>query len=151
MGVAGLLVSAGFLAIGPASAAQASPANCAGGVNGFIDIPDSLQGTAVNGSAAVNDYSPYGTASYALNVGTVSGQVRGWGRLQPNLNSGEVGKVWMDVSNNAGSSWIQCGPFTTTFQGVITTPAYPTSSSSSRVFRVCAQVNNSTISCSGWW
>jgi hypothetical protein len=57
----------------------------------------------------------------------------------------------MDVSNNAGSSWTQCGPFTTIYQGEITTPAYPTSSSSSRVFRVCAQVNSSAISCSGWW
>ncbi|MFI7414036.1 hypothetical protein ACIBU0_35850 [Streptomyces sp. NPDC049627] len=42
-------------------------------------------------------------------------------------------------------SWIQCGPFSTSASGArITTPAYPTSDSASRAFRVCAQVTSAS-------
>ncbi|MEU9337091.1 hypothetical protein AB0D49_28650 [Streptomyces sp. NPDC048290] len=62
----------------------------------------------------------------------------------------------MDVTNDNKASWIQCGPFTLgSANGRITTPAYPTSSSSSRAFRVCAQltsaVRDSGITCTPWW
>ncbi|MFH8426207.1 hypothetical protein ACH4BB_34945, partial [Streptomyces sp. NPDC018038] len=43
--VAGVLVTAGVTAFGVSGPAQASPADCEGGANGFVDIPDNLSGT----------------------------------------------------------------------------------------------------------
>ncbi|MEU5323750.1 hypothetical protein AB0G67_44475 [Streptomyces sp. NPDC021056] len=62
----------------------------------------------------------------------------------------------MDVTNNGGASWIQRGPFyLSSAHGRITTAAYPTSSSSSRAFRVSAKaafpVGETAITCTPWW
>jgi hypothetical protein len=64
--------------------------------------------------------------------------------------------VWMNVTNDNKASVITCGPFEVTSPGTrITTPAYPTSSSASRSFQVCAALKSGRetagASCSPWW
>ncbi|MFC7840728.1 hypothetical protein [Streptomyces sp. NPDC057382] len=161
VGAAALVLTAGLVA-GTSSAAQAAASDCTGGANGFTDIPDSLSGRGVAGAGAVVinfGNTPYAVASYAMQAGTVGGREMAWGVLSTSSSlwgAGATGWVWMDVSNDGTKSWIQCGPFTVSSGGArITTAAYPTSSSSSRAFRVCAQATTpspvSGIQCTGWW
>ncbi|MFF3489181.1 hypothetical protein ACFYXC_38965 [Streptomyces sp. NPDC002701] len=159
MGAAALVLGAGLIA-GSSGTAQAAPSDCTGGANGFTDIPDSLSGQGVAGAGAVVIDNPHAVASYAMQAGNVGGTQMAWGVLTTGSNGDwgptARGLVWMDVTNNGGASWIQCGPFTTFSAGArLTTAAYPTSSSASRAFRVCAQVTslgtNSNIACTPWW
>ncbi|WP_217212589.1 hypothetical protein [Streptomyces sp. AC550_RSS872] len=161
VGAAALMLGAG-LVVGSSGAAQAEPSDCTGGANGFTDIPDSLSGRGVAGAGAViADFGgrPWAVASYGMHTGTVGGRQMGWGVLSTSSSTwgaGAIGVVWMDVTNDGKNSWIQCGPFTTTASGArITTPAYPTSNSASRAFRVCAQVTSASpqsgITCTPWW
>ncbi|MFD8524634.1 hypothetical protein ACFV2D_32100 [Streptomyces capillispiralis] len=60
------------------------------------------------------------------------------------------------VTNDNKQSWVQCGAFSpSSANGRITTPAYPTSGSASRAFRVCAMaaipVRDTGITCTPWW
>ncbi|MER8226262.1 hypothetical protein ABTZ58_38305 [Streptomyces sp. NPDC094143] len=161
VGATALVLGAG-LVTGSAGTAQAAASDCAGGVNGFTDIPDSLSGRGVAGAGAVIAEfggQPWAIASYAMHTGTVGGRQMGWGVLTTSSSTwgpGAIGMVWMDVTNDGKKSWIQCGPFTTSASGArITTAAYPTSSSASRAFRVCAQVTSASpqsgITCTPWW
>jgi len=59
--------------------------------------------------------------------------------------------VWMDVSNDGGSNWIQCGPFAGFPNNPVTSAAYPTSSSSLRKFRACGKVYVLAVRCTPWW
>ncbi|MDQ0771553.1 hypothetical protein QF026_000019 [Streptomyces aurantiacus] len=158
VGAAALMLGAGLVA-GSSSAAQAAPADCTQGAKGFTDIPDSLSGTGVAGAGALSISNPPAVASYAMQTGNVGGTSMGWGVLSTSASiwgPTARGQVWMDVTNDNKQSWIQCGPFAVFSAGTrITTPAYPTSSSASRAFRVCAQVDSlgtsSGITCTPWW
>ncbi len=161
VGATALALAAGLVA-GSSGTSQAAASDCAGGVNGFTDIPDSLSGRGVAGAGAVIANfggRPWAIASYEMHTGTVGGRQMGWGVLSTSSSTwgpSAMGRVWMDVTNDGKKSWIQCGPFDTTARGArITTPAYPTSNSASRAFRVCAQVSSvspqSDILCTPWW
>ncbi|MFD0319327.1 hypothetical protein [Streptomyces flavalbus] len=146
------MITGGLVVAGPASAAHATAADCSGGARGFTDIPDNLTGTAVNGSAVVNSWGD--AAHFAQHWGYVNGVKMGWGYLSASTLSGGIRThLWMDVSNDGGDNWIQCGPFEMWGNGTRTTAAYPTSTSSSRKFRVCASIlgNPNQISCHAWW
>ncbi|MFF6776939.1 hypothetical protein ACFY8W_25785 [Streptomyces sp. NPDC012637] len=124
-------------------------------MNGFTDIPNSQTGRGIaGGGLVVTGGGEIGSsASYGMQAGYVNGQEMGWGYLQFHSTGWHTyGDVWMDVTNDGGNSWIQCGPFTTLYNR-ITTAAYPTSSSPSRAFRVCGSLwpGNAGISCTGWW
>ncbi|MFC9503751.1 hypothetical protein [Streptomyces sp. NPDC057002] len=159
VGAAALMLGAGLVA-GSSGAAQAAASDCTGGANGFTDIPDSLSGRGVAGAGALVINNPHAVASYAMQTGTVGGRQMGWGVLTTG-GAGDwgptaKGHVWMDVTNDNKQSWIQCGPFATFSAGArLTTAAYPTSSSASRAFRVCAQLTSlgttSSIACTPWW
>ncbi|MDX3583324.1 hypothetical protein [Streptomyces europaeiscabiei] len=110
------------------------------------------------GTGALVLDNPHAVASYAMQTGNVGGRAMGWGVLQAgsgtNWNSGVRADVWMDVTNDNKVSWIRCGPFSVTTAGKrITTPAYPTSDSASRAFRVYASVNgpagSTGVTCTG--
>jgi len=159
VGTAAFVLGAGLLA-GSSGAAQAAASDCTGGAAGFTDIPDSLSGRGVAGAGALVIGNPHAVASWAMQTGNVGGRQMGWGVLStggaddwgPGVRAG----VWMDVTNDDKVSWIQCGPFEVRSAGVrITTPAYPTSSSASRAFRVCAVLfspaETDGITCSPWW
>lgn len=159
VGTAALVLGAGLVA-GSSGAAQAAASDCVGGAKGFTDIPDSLSGRGVGGAGALVLDNPHAVASYAMQTGNVNGRSMGWGVIQAgsgsNWNSGVRADVWMDVTNDNKASWIQCGPFSVTTAGKrITTPAYPTSNSASRAFRVCASVNgpngSTGVTCTSWW
>ncbi|MGA5207810.1 hypothetical protein [Streptomyces variegatus] len=155
VGAAALMLGAGLLA-GTSGAAHAAASDCEGGKAGFTDIPNSLSGTGVAGAGALVIDHPQAVVSYAMQTGNVGGRQMGWGALSSNtMGPGAVGQVWMDVTNDNKQSWIQCGPFYLRSAGRITTAAYPTSSSSSRAFRVCARlaspVRDSGITCTPWW
>ncbi|MFE6488949.1 hypothetical protein [Streptomyces sp. NPDC057757] len=161
VGTAALVLGAGLMA-GSSGTAQAAASDCAGGAKGFTDIPDSLSGRGVAGAGAVIANfggTPWAVASYEMHTGNVGGTPMGWGVLSTSSSTwgpSAIGWVWMDVTNDGKISWIQCGPFTTSASGArITTPAYPTSNSASRAFRVCAQVTSvspvSGITCTPWW
>ncbi|MEV0935397.1 hypothetical protein [Streptomyces phaeochromogenes] len=162
VGTAALVLGAGLVA-GSSGAAQAAASDCTQGRAGFTDIPDSLSGRGVAGAGAlVVDFPtnvPYAVASYAMQTGNVGGREMGWGVLSTSSSlwgAGASGQVWMDVTNDNKQSWIQCGPFYVSSAGArITTPAYPTSNSASRAFRVCAMaaipVRDTGITCTPWW
>lgn len=151
LGAAALLMAAGILVAGPGGTASASSADCSGGANGFTDIPNTLTGTAVGGAAASNAFGDHGT--YYLETGTVGGRQMGWGYLTTHGGEYTQADLWMDVSNDGGATWIQCGPFSTYMGGTLTTAAYPTSASPSRRFRACASISGTGggIDCLGWW
>ncbi|WP_105971929.1 hypothetical protein [Streptomyces geranii] len=159
VGTAALVLGAGLLA-GSSGAAQAAASDCTGGAAGFTDIPDSLSGRGVAGAGALVIGNPHAVASYAMQTGNVGGVQAGWGVLstggRDHWGPGVRASVWMDVTNNDKVDWIQCGPFEVRSFGTrITTPAYPTSSSSSRAFRVCAMLfspgETDGITCTPWW
>jgi hypothetical protein len=159
VGAAALVLGAGLVA-GTSGAAQAAPGDCVNGAKGFTDIPDSLSGRGVGGAGALILDKPVSVASYAMQTGSVGGRSMGWGVLTTNpttWGAGARADVWMDVTNDSNKrDWIQCGPFSLTTAGKrITTPAYPTSNSASRAFRVCASVNGPSgstgVSCTSWW
>lgn len=83
-----------------------------------------------------------------LRAGNIRGIQHGWAKI---LNYRSSDRVWMDVSNDGGRTWIQCGPFYASRQY---TPAYPTSSSSNRKFRACGDVlidGTRWFVCTAWW
>ncbi|WP_052032654.1 hypothetical protein [Streptomyces viridochromogenes] len=153
-GCLSLLAGATAGTVAGAGPAVAAAANCEGGVNGFVDIPDTLSGTVVG--------DPYYTPEprnlvLTLQHGNVGGLDRGWAKIEHWVMRGD--QVWMDVTRNGGSSWLQCGPFTATeshntSHTPMTTPAYPTSADPNVRFRACVSrtsVNNYPIHCTPWW
>ncbi|WP_328491478.1 hypothetical protein OHS59_01055 [Streptomyces sp. NBC_00414] len=158
MGAAALILGAGLMA-GSSGTAQAAASDCIEGRAGFTDIPDSLSGQGVAGAGALSISTPPAVVSYAMQTGNVGGTSMGWGVLSTSASifgPTATGWLWMDVTNDNKQSWIQCGPFPVSSAGVrITTPAYPTSSSASRAFRVCAQLTSiatqTSITCTPWW
>jgi hypothetical protein len=92
-------------------------------------------------------------ASIEQEVGTVNGAQQGFGRISTNGASGIAFGFWMDVTNDGGSTWIQCGPFGASGVQTKTTAAYPTNTNPNRKFRVCGSVSGagSNIQCLSWW
>ncbi|GKQ38453.1 hypothetical protein [Streptomyces sp. A012304] len=159
VGLAAFVLGAGLLA-GSSGTAQAAASDCTGGANGFTDIPDSLSGRGVAGAGALLISNPHAVASWAMQSGNVGGRQMGWGVLSTggpsNWGPGVRAIVWMYVTNDNKASVITCGPFEVRSAGTrITTPAYPTSSSPSRAFQVCAVLygpgENYDTGCSSWW
>ncbi|MFJ4467160.1 hypothetical protein ACIP2X_06490 [Streptomyces sp. NPDC089424] len=159
VGTTAFVLGAGLLA-GSSGAAQAAPSDCTGGANGFTDIPDSLSGQGVAGAGALVISNPHAVASWAMQAGNVGGRQMGWGVLSTggagDWGPGVRASVWMYVTNNNHASSITCGPFEVRSAGTrITTPAYPTSSSSSRAFQVCAILYSPAEAtdavCTPWW
>jgi hypothetical protein len=159
VGTAAFVLGAGLLA-GSSGVAQAAASDCTGGANGFTDIPDSLSGQGVAGAGSLVISNPHAVASWAMQAGYVGGRQMGWGVLSTGGASdwgpGVRASVWMYVTNDNKATLITCGPFEVKSAGVrITTPAYPTSSSASRAFQVCAvlyspgEINGAT--CTPWW
>src|SRR5258705_5823392 len=87
---------------GTSETAQAASTDCEGGVNGFIDISDSLSGT-VQRSLDMG----FGV-TVTLQSGTVAGAQRGWAKISGSTLAGDL--VWMDWTKNNWASWIQCWP-----------------------------------------
>jgi hypothetical protein len=131
------MMLAGLAAVAVPGSASATAADCAGGANGFVDIPDTLGGTDVE-DVRIGNHWLY------LNFGTVSGATRGWallfeGSYEPLQTNASV---WLDWSQDGGKSWIQCGPFfNSKGKTSITSAAKKTSSSPYWIFRAGAMVN----------
>lgn len=154
MGAAGLLIGAGLaLGGGAADAAPATVGQCSGGANGFTDIPDSFQGATVQAEGFGNGTNPPSSGTIWQEVATINGVQQGFGRIQTNGQPGIAYGLWMDVTNDGGNSWIQCGPFGASGSQVKTTAAYPTNNDPNRKFRVCASVSGTGggVSCLPWW
>jgi hypothetical protein len=144
-GLAALATGLLTLVANPAPAA-AAPADCERGANGFIDIPNTLVGTQV-GNPAPNEWAG---RKITLEYTRRGGGTYGFARISggsPHFDD----SVWMDVSNNGGASWIQCGPFAAFPASSVTSAAYPTSSSSRRKFRACGKVYVLRVECTPWW
>ncbi|GAA0915295.1 hypothetical protein [Virgisporangium aurantiacum] len=152
-----LVVLAGMLsAPGPAAAAPApvadpglrSAADCEGGRNGFVDIPDTLRGTV---APVANNPRDLGFGVRAiLYYGNVGGVQRGWAMIDGSTITGDL--VWMDWTTNGGASWLQCGPFSVGGTGrTKTSAAKNTSSSALWQFRACGRAVGGQSRCTNWW
>ncbi|MBP2579564.1 hypothetical protein J3A78_000042 [Streptomyces sp. PvR006] len=143
--VAGVLVTAGVTVFGVSGPAQASPADCEGGANGFVDIPDNLSGT-VGTQRTIG-----GGTRISIQYATLGGVQRGWAKIDGWTLPGD--KVWMDWTTNGGSSWLQCGPFVVGAQDTPkTSAAKNTTSSSAWKFRACAALAPAGPPlCTNWW
>lgn len=118
--------------------------DCENGANGFIDISDSLSGT-VQRSVALD----FGLTA-TLQSGTVSGLQRGWAKISGPTIAGDL--VWMDWTQNSGSTWLQCGPFSVDGTNLTKTSAAKTTSSlASFQFRACGRAVGGTSHCTSWW
>ncbi|MGW4650799.1 hypothetical protein [Kitasatospora sp. NPDC004289] len=132
---------------GPAGPATATVADCNNGANGFVDIPDNLSGTVARSADLGNG------RTVTLQHGNVAGAQRGWAELSGATQPSDL--VWMDWTTNGGTSWLQCGPFSSD-QGwgqSKTSAAKATNSSSQYVFRACARSFSpyDLGRCSTWW
>jgi hypothetical protein len=150
---AATLVFASAMLAGPAYSARATAADCAGGANGFTDIPDDQQGAnAYDVKTGLGDYN---LDYLELEYGTVNGVTMGWALLEnyggPNSYLHPADQVWMDVSRDNGKTWLQCGPFQAGGNSVlsITTPAHPTSSDLR--FRAGAGDSQGYVVVTPWW
>jgi hypothetical protein len=120
-----------------AGTANASEADCAGGANGFVDIPDNLN----------SDFAPrwmyVGAEILYLYIGNVDGAQRGWALLGSNGASLQsTDQVWMDWTQDNGRTWLQCGPFGPTgYEWSITSAAKATSPTPGYRFRAGANID----------
>jgi len=140
-GIGVALLATGCLTMaGPVTAAQASPGDCVGGANGFIDIPDNQGGTTVR-TLRIGPSSVLGNFTVTLRYATIGGWQRGFARLEAGGSSPDF---WMETTTNGGGSWLTCGPFnrwpSLPSTATMTTPAKITQSSSLVQFRACAGV-----------
>ncbi|WP_427922181.1 hypothetical protein [Streptomyces sp. cg40] len=128
-----------------AAPAMATAAQCSGGANGFVDIPDSYSGGTSHGSVTLRS-----GATVTLMSDYFSGVQRGYARLSGSNIAGA--RVWMDWTQNGGSSWLQCGPFGPSGGGSLTSASKATSSSASYEFRACGDIPGvAPYKCTGWW
>jgi hypothetical protein len=138
------VVSAPAAAADPISAMTA--ADCEGGRNGFVDIPDNLRGDFVDVTL------PGGLLKVELMQGWVGGGQRGWALLSGPTRAGDM--VWMDWTTNGGVTWLQCGPFFAPHsQATKTSAAQRTNGSALWQFRACGMIANvpSSLRCTAWW
>ncbi|MFI9275672.1 hypothetical protein ACIGXM_33945 [Kitasatospora sp. NPDC052896] len=137
---AALALGAGLLIVGPAGPATASASDCAGGANGFVDVPDNASGTVERSVTHDAD-----TISLQLAGG------RGFARIEGSTRSGE--SVWMDWTRDGGRTWLQCGPFAVDHgdNSSKTSPSKATSSDPNYRFRACGLTLDQAITCTDWW
>jgi hypothetical protein len=145
---AAVLLIAATTSLVTAGTANASAGDCAGGANGFTDIPDDLDGAIVRPS-------PPPTGGYEqvwLQTGTVNGRQQAWAYLwggsYTSVRDGD--QVWMDWTRDGGRTWIQCGPFTSYNKFSITSAAQVTSNDPNWRFRAGASISG-RISVTDWW
>jgi hypothetical protein len=138
LAVAGLLVSTS------ATPAQATPAQCTPPTNGFIRV--------TNGdNAHVVRYFTVGGTATSLQWKYVNGRQYVYAYLGGStVLSGDL--VWMDWSRDGGLTWIQCGPFPITQNGVgRRTYAQRTSTDPRWVMRACSRIYLDVSRCTTWW
>jgi hypothetical protein len=138
-------------------AVPASAADCEGGANGFVDIPDTLRGGDTNGEDVIvpNPNNPAGSQAFvSLRQGTVQGRQRGWAMISGGTLAGE--RVWMDWRRPNVSGWVQCGPFTVSTNSYSKTSAAKyTTSEAGWQFRACGDAPSGSghifAGCTDWW
>jgi len=140
---AAVAVVSASLMVGVSGVASASAADCAHGANGFVDIPDDLEGTVVANSPG---------RSLTVEVGIVGGVKRGWARAHGSEAAlGPGDSVWMDWSQDGGNTWLQCGPFgTSSYVWSLTSAAKATNPSPNWRFRGGAYFNG-VMSLTPWY
>ncbi|MEZ0091969.1 hypothetical protein [Streptacidiphilus sp. EB129] len=140
---AALLLSLGSAAFGmvAAPAAHAAASDCENGANGFVDISDNASGTVER--SVTHD---------ADTISLQSAGGRGFAKIEGNTIN-NVESVWMDWTQNGGSTWLQCGPFVVNHgNGTSKTSAAQLESSSSQwQFRACGYTADAVITCTAWW
>ena len=137
-----LALGIGLVVTGPAIA-NASQADCVNGANGFIDISDNANGRYEVGAGP-------GANGEIVDIETslIRGTSRGWAHLTSAVPGDQV---WMDWTQNGGSTWIQCGPFYATQNGQsLTSAAQATNSSPNWRFRAGMNVGG-RVMVSSWW
>ncbi|MFL6123189.1 hypothetical protein [Actinophytocola sp.] len=143
------LLLSGLLSFASANIASATAAECSGGQHGFVDISDSLTG------AVVREIDFKGGYTLTLETGQVHGVSRGWAHLTGPIR---LHTVWMDWTTNGGTSWLQCGPFSSAGAPVssLTSAAKETNPAPNWRFRACMLMKNSAdddgaVYCTSWW
>lgn len=141
-----LAISSSIVVLAPGSA-SATAEVCSGGRAGFVDISDNLTGTEVRRRDGFK-----GGWVVTLQTGNVNGVQRGWAHLTTAANS----SVWMDWTQNGGSTWLQCGPFSRRGASTLTSAAQRLDPSPAWQFRACFKANafipdDSGVYCTTWW
>src|SRR5882672_9690300 len=127
LGAVGLLLPPASLAgtrVTKLASAGGTQIPCEHGANGFVDIPDTLQGRIETGAQADHWGSgvwPPPGVGLDLEAGSVRGRMSGWAHLYGATHAGDL--VWMDWSQDSGNNWGQCGPFRIDFDGQSKTSA----------------------------
>ncbi|MEU3170260.1 hypothetical protein [Streptosporangium sp. NPDC006930] len=129
-------------------AAQAWPAQCLNGENGFRDMPDNASGRYAVGFQVQTGAKP---TYFSIQYGAPYGPAIGWAKIDGATSPGD--RFWMDWTRDDRRTWIQCGPFSPSGYSLsATTPAQLTSTNSNWKFRVCGSVSgDATVRCSDWW
>ncbi|WP_156213077.1 hypothetical protein [Lentzea aerocolonigenes] len=132
-----------------AASADVRPAtagDCQRGANGFVDIPDTQSGRAV-------DPQQLPAAVLTLQFANIGGVNRGFAKLTTAAGPIYFGggeQVWMDWSWNGGKDWLQCGPFIAKpHTDQLTSAAKNTDPSPNWKFRAGAWVDN-RMYLTGW-
>ena len=128
-----------------------SRADCEGGANGFVDIPDSQSGTVQRLFTIRDDTSSTRITQESASIGGVS---RGYAKISGGTRVGDL--VWMDWEerNSVGDviKRVQCGPFAVAAANQPYTTAAMRTAGSQRRFRACARPAGSSVSiCNNWW
>lgn len=143
-GVATLLLTTAIVAGSP-TAAHATAADCENGRNGFQDISDAQTGTLVRGPLRFD-----GGVEVTLRWTGIAGGQGGFAKITGNTRPGDL--VWMDWTQNGGTTWLQCGPFRVTAAGESKTSAARRSSNvTAYKFRACGDRAGQPHQCTGWW
>ena len=147
--VAATVTLSATLSLVATGVADAAPAQCAHGANGFTDIPDDQDGQ--DAEDLPTGEGAYQSDMLMLQWGKINGVTMGWAHLMNTvggLTSGD--QVWMDWTTNNGATWLQCGPFTPTLWGSVTSAAKPTSAAAGYHFRAGANLSG-RVYVTPWW
>jgi len=123
-----------------------SAGDCENGANGFVDIPDDLEGTVAK-SVDLGD-----GVIVTLEYGTVAGHQRAWARISGSTTRGDG--VWMYWTTDSGwSNRVVCGPFLVDAAGQSKTSAAKTTNRSPKwQFNACGNHPHDDMQiCTGWW
>lgn len=152
--LAAVLLLVGGLAVASTTPAHASAADCVGGAQGFVDIPDWFPGTD-HGNFTFDPGTSV-AATVHLETASVQGTQRGYAAIIGNTIQGD--QFWMDwttsynTATGQATGWTQCGPFTVGGSGQAqTTPAMRTDPSPKWRFRACGSRYAGVVTCTPWW
>jgi hypothetical protein len=149
-----------------AVAASAAAIALAVPADAFAAEPPAAAGSTACSSASINpkrvisNYTerrsiPLDGRKISLMAGNWPGSadLYGWAEIAGPTKGSD--RVWMDVSNDWGKTWTQCGPFSVDVDGTLGfTRAEPASSSKSRKFRACGDImvaGKRKLACTTWW